>query len=86
MPCTRQVLFEEVFKILPQAWPPQDEDEDEDVGQQGGLAVSDSGGEQKGEEVKVAAGRLSVWVTRPQPVTVAATRARSAQPLRPGLN
>ncbi|CAE7856348.1 Catsper1, partial [Symbiodinium microadriaticum] len=51
-----EVLFEEVFKILPQAWPPQDEDEDEDVGQQGGLAVSDSGGEQKGEEVKVAAG------------------------------
>ncbi|CAE7191789.1 unnamed protein product [Symbiodinium necroappetens] len=30
-----EVLFEEVFKILPQAWPPQDEDEDEDVGQQG---------------------------------------------------
>ena len=36
LPCTRQVLFEEVFKILPQVWPsPQDEEEDEDVGQQG---------------------------------------------------
>eukprot|EP00439_Symbiodinium_sp_Y106_P050092 s4493_g6.t1 len=31
-----EVLFEEVFKILPQVWPsPQDEEEDEDVGQQG---------------------------------------------------
>ncbi|CAE7352887.1 Catsper1 [Symbiodinium sp. CCMP2456] len=32
-----EVLFEEVFKILPQVWPAQDEheDEEEDVGQQG---------------------------------------------------
>jgi len=48
-----EVLFEEVFKILPQVWPsPQDEEEDEDVGQQGSGQCSVSSTPRKATSVQ----------------------------------